>query len=64
MLFHEDDGVALFADPLDGLEDDVDQVPDPARAGWKEVSEIVGSFVGTRAQVRLGAVHRSSRLIT
>jgi hypothetical protein len=29
-----------------------------------EVSEIVDSFVGTRAQVRLGAGHRSSRLIT
>jgi hypothetical protein len=25
MLFHEEDGVVLFADPLDGLEDDVDQ---------------------------------------
>jgi hypothetical protein len=25
MLFHEEDGVALFADPLDGLEDDLDQ---------------------------------------
>jgi hypothetical protein len=25
MLFQEEDGVVLFADPLDGLEDDVDQ---------------------------------------
>jgi hypothetical protein len=25
MLFHEEDGVTLFADPLDGLEDDVNQ---------------------------------------
>jgi hypothetical protein len=35
MLFHEEDGVVLFADPLDGLEDDVDQHwrQTPARAG-------------------------------
>ena len=25
MLFHEEDSAVLFADPLDGLEDDVDQ---------------------------------------
>ena len=25
MLFQEEDGVVLFADPLDGLENDVDQ---------------------------------------
>lgn len=48
MLSHKEADVALFADPLDGLEDDVDQHwrQTRQRAGWKEVIEIVDSSLG------------------
>jgi hypothetical protein len=50
MLFQEEHRVVLFADPLDGLEDDVDQqwAPDPARAGRAKAGSVSRSASALR----------------
>jgi hypothetical protein len=61
MLFHEQDGVVLFADPLGGLEDDVDQHWRQTRQGRSGNSRLTFPFCISLASVD-GSVCETPRL--